>query len=670
MDEREAVPSAKAPGGQSAAGGSYRAVPSFQPRDGVMSPDDWAADPALTGHITFTGPREARSGDSEPGDERSTGRKVVAEWALWGKEPADPEYRVLRCSDGTFGSADFQGIISRYTSGTKERLPQYTVCWIPDENGHEGYLAVCIHELANRDPRLSDGRLRASRGREIEYVRLFCISYREMAKQRASYAEVIESVRERYQLGSGDTRPITVELLDVDPPPFPREIYAQAENVATLLLTTRPICILGAEHVAAEDRLHFVDAVMSLLPYGLRSTFSASTWASATAQDLKLRLFFANAERDSRAIVHETWGRPLQLDLTAPDQMPLRHYENWLGHIGAGAAAELAGQKEPVRFYPDEISAMVARLPKERRVTDVFEELADGVHHGRLPMVQAARDRLKKQLGSPLVPAQRDEYRRTIERLDLFKENPKLPANTSRSVYRILLALAIGPEASYGDYCYIERCVGGSPKGQLRQAMLKLKFDSFLPMLFTYNSGVKLTGQQLMSVLYEEGISEKVPIAEFCRNVGQVRPEHRTFAYDFAVGYLRHYAVDSKAELVRHGYLADTLEAAFPDDRDAQRMRLEDTLRFVYGGMLTPEMRAALDSQPGVRHTQAFQAAVARLAARPAPETSRGAAGPGKRLRAFWRRLREARVSAATVVIGLAAIVVIVILIFVGLLVR
>ena len=58
------------------------------------------------------------------------------------------------------------------------------------------------------------------------------------------------------------------------------------------------MCVLGGESVTPEVRLRFIDQVMSLLAYGQRATFSGSTWASPTAQELKLRL-----------LLHERPGR-------------------------------------------------------------------------------------------------------------------------------------------------------------------------------------------------------------------------------------------------------------------------------------------------------------------------------------------------------------------------
>jgi hypothetical protein len=73
--------------------------------------------------------------------------------------------------------------------------------------------------------------------------------------------------------------------------------------------------------------------------------------------------------------------------------------------------------------------------------------------------------------------------------------------------------------------------------------------------------------------------------------------------YDFAVGYLRAYSADPRAELAERGYLAETLEQVFPDDRQAQRTRLKEIVVFAYGEALNEEAAAELLSRPDALRT-------------------------------------------------------------------
>jgi hypothetical protein len=591
----------------------------------------------------------------EPTNEPGIDRSIIVEWALWGKETADPEYSVLRCSNGTLDRGDFHEIITRYTSGTKGTLPQYTACWVPDAGN--GYLAVAIHELADSDPELSGGRVRASRGREIEYIRLFCVPYGDMARLRANYTDLVESVMANHQLPPGQTDPISVELAVSKSPQPPHEIRALAGNVATLLLTTRPVSVLGADRVTPEDRLRFIDTVMSLLPYGLRATLSASTWASAIARDLKLRLFFTNAERDDGgATSYVTWGQPEQLDLSATESTHLRQYVNWLEHGGYEAAGDLDNLTDPVRFDPDEIRQMVATLTAHRSVSDALEELADGLRHGCSLVVQSAVDRFSKHPAHQASPGERAEYRRAIARLDLFNERQKLPPTITRaSLYHALLNLAFAPEITYSDYCEIEDFAGGRSGQALARALLtskpSLEFASDLAWVLTQRSAAERTDQELMKLLHTQGPSATVLLSEFSRDLGQVRRSHRPDLYNFCVNYLCRDPREARAELMRQGYLTQMLESVYPDDVPAQGRQLERTLRFVHDRPFSVEDVAALNAQPHVQHTVAFETVIERLAAS-ARMTLLGY------IRAAWERIHDAKVklNALVVVGGIAAI--------------
>ena len=68
-------------------------------------------------------------------------------------------------------------------------------------------------------------------------------------------------------------------------------------RVAPLLLTGRPVCVLGAEGTSHLERLEFIDTVMGLLPYGFRSRMTAATWTRATNRNHRFRLYFSSAPR-------------------------------------------------------------------------------------------------------------------------------------------------------------------------------------------------------------------------------------------------------------------------------------------------------------------------------------------------------------------------------------
>jgi hypothetical protein len=575
---------------------------------------DHAVGATVSDGLMLTGPHDVGyAGHPGSAEESGGDRVVLAEWALWGKENDEPEYRVLRSSAGTFSREDFHGIISRYASGAKGTLPQYTACWIPEEQGHQGYLAVGIHEHAGKEEsRRFGGRARTSGGRLVEYVRLFCVRYDDLAKLRASYAELVAAVREQ-QLPAGLTGPVQVALPEIESPVLDGSLGALAENVAALLLTTKPVCVLGADGTTGEDRLDFIDRVAALLPYGLRTTLSASTWASATAQNLKLRLFFSSAEIEDRGRTrYVLWGKPAELDLSAPRHMSARLYLSWLRHAGAGTAVDaLADQTAPVRFRSADIAAMIAALPSGRPVTDLLEQLADGLRQGDLNVVSPIVTRLRRSLdrGTP-DPATRLACQQVIITLGLLGSHQKMAPNTEASVYRVLLRLAVDAPLTYQGYCWIEDAAGGPPRGRLRREIFgTFLFGgslSWLAWLLTSKAEPEFTDEDLLHRLADRGVQATAPITELVRAVTTVRQDHRPVAYDFAARYLRAYAADPRAELVRRGYLAGLLEDVFPDRKAAQRPRLQETIAFVCHGWPSSDQADQILSQPGVQHTRAL----------------------------------------------------------------
>ena len=120
----------------------------------------------------------------------------------------------------------------------------------------------------------------------------------------------------------------------MDQGPTRRALFAPddelAARTAALLLTGNPVCILDADRVSLTDRLEFIDSVMSLLPYGMWSRMSASTWTSSTYQGHKFRLFFSNAPRQINEQDHVViWGHPERSPGRLPMDMRLPIRRGW-----------------------------------------------------------------------------------------------------------------------------------------------------------------------------------------------------------------------------------------------------------------------------------------------------------------------------------------------------
>jgi hypothetical protein len=275
-----------------------------------------------------------------------TGAPLSVEWALWGKEPQSRDYGLLECSSGSIGAGSFTEAITRYSPGNLDRLPQVTVSWLRPHEGQR-YLALSIHDEGpgRHDPG----------GRKIVFIRYFCAPYHQIAEQAGSYQSMFAAFAPcRLDAGQHDVVPAVPLRPALDGPVSPL-----AYQVAGLLLTCRPVCILQADLVPLDKRLRFLDAVMSLLPYGLRSELSASTWASSTAKH-KLRLFFAGAERggEEYAVV---WDQP---DLGRTGRRHIDRYLAWLADAPADARALLASLPAPVKFHEHEIDEVISGLIK------------------------------------------------------------------------------------------------------------------------------------------------------------------------------------------------------------------------------------------------------------------------------------------------------------------
>jgi hypothetical protein len=630
------------------------------------------------GTITLTEEIARQLTREQPAADPGAGPAVTAHWALWGKQASETAYQVLRCSDGVFSRDDFGEVITRYASGVKDRLPQYTVCWIPGAQGRPAYLGVAIHELADPDPARSGGRSRIVGGREVEYARLFCVPYPEMAELGVSYPNLAASVME-YQLPAGESAPIRVALrADAGRPHVAAKFRDLAEKVAALLLTTRPVCLLGAEGTTAEDRLRFIELVMSLLPYGLRSRLSASTWASSTAQELKLRLYFANAPRDDDKTSHVAWDDSEPPKLSGEHEA-IRLYLGWLRRTGPNAALALAGETTPMRFTPEDVRLLVDHLPRDRSVTETLDDLADSLRKQDRTNVGAGVERLTRHLVSQddrSLAAGREACRGLILRRSMLRDRPALDPAIKARLYQVLLQLAFDTPLTYASYCKIEQAVGGPPPGTLRAVMLQLQFSSFIPLLLTAKAEPAFHSQELVTALVHSGIAAAAPIDEVARLTDKIRPEHRAAVYDFAAYYLRR-AQDPWYELKERGYLAETLEALFPADVRQQQSRLAETLRFMYGGPLSAGQISDLFSDSRLLPTVALEQAVRSMSASPRAdrEVARQAAfarisgagyeddarllaqGADERYRPPWReRVRQLPRSAYSTAIIVAAI--------------
>jgi hypothetical protein len=569
------------------------------------------------------GPTEAvtaalKVGQSEEGAPPLT---LLAEWALWGKDERDTGYHVMRCSKGDLDAEVFSNIIRRYQSGVKPSLPQYTVCWRPGLQRRPEYLAVEIHEVIEPGSPSSGDRRRNVGGRVVEYVRMFCFRYEDVAGFGASYTELVKAVAD-IPLLEGQTERIEVELPPGFEPGIPADSERQlAEDVAVTLLTGSPVCVLDADGVPAERRLAFIDLVMSLLPFGLRATLSASTSASTTTQDLRLRLYFSNAPReDGGRTSHVSWSRP-GFARIAQGHEAARLYKEWLRDAGPGAIGGLTGLTAPIRFTEAEELQMLTRLPNDKSVAETLAELSGKLRAVDQPAVSAIVKRLKRYLASPQDPADRAVYRSLMLKYGLFGEHSGIHGNVRSSVYRTLLSLGFEMPLSYAAYCEIEDSVGGQPSWTLRQVLLGNKLN-VLACVRAALAGPGIEYDQLRDAVVVPDIRAVRLLGILEREMDSIRPRHRADLIDFTLWYLSspeslsdqwRAAEGPRTDLFDRGYLSGLLARAFPDDQAKQRDRLIEILKYVHGERLGPRQIRDIFEAPRLYPGPAVEAAVKRL---------------------------------------------------------
>ncbi|HMH92336.1 MAG TPA: hypothetical protein VK586_14775, partial [Streptosporangiaceae bacterium] len=228
------------------------------------------------------------------------------QWALWGTEAGGSGYHQLACSAGEISRDAVDWVVTRYLPGTPHAgphsWPQVTIGWLRDDSLGD-CLAVGIHDRAVPDA-AGPGAVDAH-GRTVTRARLYYVRFPDAARSRVSYSDLYEALS-AVRLPAASPEPVRADLaVRPGPAPAPAEF---ALRVAALLLSGYPVCVLGAEDLTVTERLGFLDAVASLLPYGMRARLSVSTWAGSTAAH-RFRLFFAAVPRSGAEDIAVAWDQ-------------------------------------------------------------------------------------------------------------------------------------------------------------------------------------------------------------------------------------------------------------------------------------------------------------------------------------------------------------------------
>jgi hypothetical protein len=437
-----------------------------------------------------------------------------------------------------------------------------------------------------------------------------------------TYTAMFESFRPiRLPAGSGKPIPAVLTAAGAEPPDGPGKPPGDpAIHVAALLLTGKPVCILRGEQTSLAERLHFLDAVTALLPYGFRSRLSASTWTSSTYLQHRFRLFFSSAPR--RRDDHVVYWQ-LADDRPTGDPWPDR-YRAWLREDPPGRMARLAQQTRPLNFTAAEMPAVFERLgiaypgepdppsrnppprlfsrPQEARSTaDLIRSCAAQLGGGD----SAELSELRQRRDGGLTQEERAGCRRAVRECGLLRADLAASADLRSSLYRVLLPVAFGSPLTYDAYCQAEECAGvlaGEPPHPALLAAIGLgELDG--PFLRPLVRLLALAADNAPA-LGPPGPDNPLTPAGIVRLVAEpkLRRHHARMVWDAVQqrsGHLDRAAV--QRYLRKHRYLAPDLEQWYLDEPEYQVTVLSVLLRLGYGPVLgRPAVQEILDNSDPV----------------------------------------------------------------------
>jgi hypothetical protein len=537
---------------------------------------------------------------------------VQAQWALHRQVAGHSGNRVLACSTGELSAPNFEEAIGRFSPGPLVELPQVTVSYLqPATRPGVSYLALATHQHADElygdddhgdddlgDDDLGDDDLGDDDLGDDDHgdddqrgmvTRYFCVPYLPLAQAAVTYQAMYRALNP-IRLPDQDGAPIMVDI--------PRSSTAApavgdlAVQSAALLLTSDPVCVLAAAgHTSVDERLEFIDAVMALLPYGLRFRMTAATWTSPANHGHRFRLFFSDAARAGKQdqILH--WGRP-EGDSFAPAPGYAIEYGKWLADKISQPTARLARLTTPIGFGREQIRQMLEEIgiaspdenlnysatgqdllhplpippmaPNRSPEEQVLRDCAAHVWAADHRLIKSDIGKLMTIAGGRIDDDQRAHYRRIIKETGLLQHGEKPGRNTGK-LYEQLLRVAFTVPFKYGDYCQVEDCLRSlPPHPALLQAIDSAGIAVSLVRTIVYWS-LRPADPKKLAGWYASG---EVHIDALIRLLAaeRMRPHHARIILEVIQDLLRK-APDRwptpalRAALLQNGFLAHALQA-------------------------------------------------------------------------------------------------------------
>jgi hypothetical protein len=586
---------------------------------------------------------------------------VVAQWALEGKQPDGEDYRILACSTGDLSRRHFADALGRFQLGELNTLPQVSVSYarLATPPG-SSYVALAIHWYATEDQRHADGvSERDNQGRPTAYTSYFCLPYQRLAGAAIGYRAMHEALHS-VTLSVADGPPIQVPIaMPTSRTPAANDL---AVRVAPLLLTGRPVCVLGAEGTSLPERLEFIDTVMELLPYGFRARMTAATWTRTTNRNHRFRLFFSGAPRADEPDYVVTWGDNPDL-VSAPDR-EAGEYFDWL-QDNVGQLAHLTDLTSELGFSPkDTLQALESVLGTRHRLQfrsspgsrvpasrsgqpsgtaplpplqgDIGEETlrycAEHVELANPTRLRSDIAFLRKFAEGEIGEDWRARYRDLIAKLHLLRPGFLIDDKYQERLYGALLRMGFGTPLSYEAYCRVENSAGitpgHTPHRELLVAIVKAGMAEPAVSAIVYWH-LRKTDQRKVSKWLVSGEVDAVQLIDLLAG-DWTYPEHARAVCDLTLEYLKrapeHYQPQQvRLALSQHGFLARALQLRHPDQDQYQVHALYRFLTAAYPqAAATPgqdlSKRAILQilNGTGAPPTPALLSAVLMLLHRPA----------------------------------------------------
>ncbi|MFF7903112.1 hypothetical protein ACFZCV_30750 [Streptomyces sp. NPDC007920] len=276
---------------------------------------------------------------------------LIADWAVWGKEPHTSSGYGVLVAHPPGRSAEFNAAVHQWSPGTPE--PGDPLPWITMgcARGPDGARAVGVFLLDLTDD------VDAS-NRAIYRITHFAVPYAEVGAAGVGWCALARAAHATAAglpgSGAGPAHLVFHEedLLvsdvghNITPSVSERTRWLAA---AAAHLLDGPVAVTGDRHHEPFQLLGVLDSVAALLPFGMRSTLSAAS-STSSGSEVPMRLYWGDAEGSPGVTA-------LPVSASLPDLGELspqaRGYhdlllDNWATHGGEAVVRHLANAREPL----------------------------------------------------------------------------------------------------------------------------------------------------------------------------------------------------------------------------------------------------------------------------------------------------------------------------------